>query len=95
MKNPFVADQHRPQQNALIAGLPAVERERLAKDLERVPLTAMASSRRIRDRSEVDIGRECREGPVYNGDGFVLSGHAAAVVYPIGSKAREEGLSIG
>jgi hypothetical protein len=55
----------------------------------------MASSRRIRDRSEVDIGRECREGPVYNGDGFVLSGHAAAVVYPIGSKAREEGLSIG
>jgi CRP-like cAMP-binding protein len=39
MRNPSVADQHRPQQNALIAGLSAAERERLAKDLERVPLT--------------------------------------------------------
>lgn len=32
-------DQHRPQQNALIAGLSAVERERLGKTLELVSLT--------------------------------------------------------
>jgi len=39
MKNPSVLDQHHPQQNALIAALPASECERLAKNLELVPLT--------------------------------------------------------
>ncbi len=38
MKNPSAAEQHRPQQNALLAALPAVECERLSKDLELVPL---------------------------------------------------------
>ena len=38
MKNLSSADQHRPQQNALLAALSAAERERLAKDLELVPL---------------------------------------------------------
>jgi len=39
MKNPSVRDQHRPQQNALIAALPASECERLAENLELVSLT--------------------------------------------------------
>jgi CRP-like cAMP-binding protein len=39
MKKSSPTDQHRPQQNALIAALSAVECERLAKDLELVPLT--------------------------------------------------------
>lgn len=39
MKNPSAAEQHRPQQNALIAGLSTAERERLVSDLELVPLT--------------------------------------------------------
>ena len=39
MKNPSVTDQHRPQQNALIAALSAMDYKRLAKDLELVPLT--------------------------------------------------------
>lgn len=38
MKNPSAAEQHRPQQNALLAALPAAECERLDKDLELVPL---------------------------------------------------------
>jgi len=38
VKNRSVTDQHRPQQNALIAALPAAECERLAKDLEFVTL---------------------------------------------------------
>ena len=38
MKNLSSADQHRPQQNALLAALSAAERKRLAKDLELVPL---------------------------------------------------------
>jgi CRP-like cAMP-binding protein len=38
MKNLSSAHQHRPQQNALLAALSAAERERLAKDLELVPL---------------------------------------------------------
>ena len=39
MKKTSLTDLHRPQQNALIAALPAVERARLAKDLELVSLT--------------------------------------------------------
>jgi len=39
MKKPFLTHPRRPQQNALIAALSAVECERLAKDLELVPLT--------------------------------------------------------
>jgi len=39
MKKSSLPDQHRPQQNALIAELSAMECERLAKDLELVPLT--------------------------------------------------------
>lgn len=39
MKNPPAAEQHRPQKNALLAALPAAECERLANDLELVPLT--------------------------------------------------------
>lgn len=39
MKTLSPTDQHRPQQNALLAALPAAECERLAKDLELVPLT--------------------------------------------------------
>ena len=39
MKNLSASDQYRPQQNALLAALPAVELERLAPDLELVPLT--------------------------------------------------------
>jgi hypothetical protein len=39
MKKPFPTHPRRPQQNALIAALSAVECERLAKDLELVPLT--------------------------------------------------------
>jgi len=38
MKNPSATDQRRPQQNALIAALSAAECERLANDLELVPL---------------------------------------------------------
>jgi hypothetical protein len=38
MRNPSATDQHRPQQNVLIAALSAVECERLANDLELVPL---------------------------------------------------------
>ena len=38
MKNPPATDQHRPQQNALLAALSAAECERLADDLELVPL---------------------------------------------------------
>jgi CRP-like cAMP-binding protein len=38
MKTPSVRDQHRPQQNALLAALSATEYKRLAKDLELVPL---------------------------------------------------------
>ena len=38
MKNPAAAEQHRPQQNALLAALSAAECERLAADLELVPL---------------------------------------------------------
>jgi CRP-like cAMP-binding protein len=38
MKNLSAADQHRPQQNALIAALSAAECERLAGDLELVPM---------------------------------------------------------
>ena len=38
MKNPSATDQHRPQQNALIAALSAAECERLANDLELIPL---------------------------------------------------------
>ena len=38
MKNPPATDQHRPQQNALLAALSAAERERLANGLELVPL---------------------------------------------------------
>jgi CRP-like cAMP-binding protein len=38
MKNPS-SDQHRPQQNALFAALSAAECDRLATDLELVPLT--------------------------------------------------------
>jgi CRP-like cAMP-binding protein len=36
--NPSASDQHRPQQNALIAALSAAECERLVSDLELVPL---------------------------------------------------------
>jgi CRP-like cAMP-binding protein len=39
MKNPSATDQHRPQQNALLAALSAAECERLSEDLELVPLT--------------------------------------------------------
>jgi CRP-like cAMP-binding protein len=39
MKNLSPKDQHRPQQNALLAALSAAECERLAKDLELVPIT--------------------------------------------------------
>ena len=39
MKNLPAAEQHRPQQNALLAALAATECERLTKDLELVPLT--------------------------------------------------------
>jgi CRP-like cAMP-binding protein len=39
MKKSSPTGQHRPEQNALIAALPAMECERLAKDLELVPLT--------------------------------------------------------
>lgn len=39
VKNLSATDQHRPQQNALIAALSAMECERLATDLELVPLT--------------------------------------------------------
>jgi CRP-like cAMP-binding protein len=39
LKNPSAADQHRPQQNALLAALSAAECERLTNDLELVPLT--------------------------------------------------------
>jgi CRP-like cAMP-binding protein len=39
MKKPFLTHPRRPQQNALIAALSAVECERLAKGLELVPLT--------------------------------------------------------
>src|ERR1700693_3141348 len=39
MKKSTPAGQHRPEQNALIAALSAMECERLAKDLELVPLT--------------------------------------------------------
>ncbi|HUP93781.1 MAG TPA: Crp/Fnr family transcriptional regulator [Burkholderiales bacterium] len=39
MKNLSAAEQHRPQQNALLAALSAAECERLADDLELVPLT--------------------------------------------------------
>ena len=39
MKNLSAAEQHRPQQNALLAALSAAECERLVKDLELVPLT--------------------------------------------------------
>ena len=38
MKNRSAAEQHRPQQNALLAALSAAECERLAADLELVPL---------------------------------------------------------
>jgi CRP-like cAMP-binding protein len=38
MKNLSAAEQHRPQQNALLAALSAAECERLANDLELVPL---------------------------------------------------------
>jgi CRP-like cAMP-binding protein len=38
VKNPPATDQHRPQQNALLAALSAAECERLADDLELVPL---------------------------------------------------------
>jgi hypothetical protein len=38
MRNPSATDQHRPQQNALIAALSAAECERLGNDLELVPL---------------------------------------------------------
>ncbi|MHB8742283.1 MAG: Crp/Fnr family transcriptional regulator [Sulfuricaulis sp.] len=38
MKNLSAVDQFRPQQNALLAALPAAELERLSKDLELVPL---------------------------------------------------------
>jgi CRP-like cAMP-binding protein len=37
--NPSATEQHRPQQNALLAALSAAECERLAGDLELVPLT--------------------------------------------------------
>src|SRR4026208_2055849 len=39
MKTLSPTDRHRPQQNALLAALSAAECERLAKDLELVPLT--------------------------------------------------------
>ena len=39
MKNLSATEQHRPQQNALLAALSAAECERLANDLELVPLT--------------------------------------------------------
>lgn len=39
MENTSSVDQHRPQQNALLAALPTEVCERLAKDLELVPLT--------------------------------------------------------
>jgi CRP-like cAMP-binding protein len=39
MKNLSTKDQHRPQQNTLLAALSAAEREHLAKHLELVPLT--------------------------------------------------------
>jgi CRP-like cAMP-binding protein len=39
LKNPSAADPHRPQQNTLLAALSAADCERLAKDLELVPLT--------------------------------------------------------
>jgi CRP-like cAMP-binding protein len=39
MQHPCATDQHRPQQNALIAALSSAECERLAKDLKLVPLT--------------------------------------------------------
>jgi CRP-like cAMP-binding protein len=39
MQNPSAADQHRPQQNGLLAALSAAECARLADDLELVPLT--------------------------------------------------------
>jgi CRP-like cAMP-binding protein len=39
LKNPSTADPHRPQQNTLLAALSAADCERLAKDLELVPLT--------------------------------------------------------
>jgi hypothetical protein len=51
----------------------------------------------IRDPSQIDIGRKCRERPFYNGDVFVLARHATAMAYPIGGGVRreEEGLSFG
>lgn len=39
MKTPSAAHKHRPQQNALLAALPAADCERLANDLELVSLT--------------------------------------------------------
>jgi CRP-like cAMP-binding protein len=39
VKSPAATDQHRPQQNALIAALSAAEGDRLANDLELIPLT--------------------------------------------------------
>ena len=39
MQNPSATDQHRPQQNGLLAALSAAECARLADDLELVPLT--------------------------------------------------------
>jgi CRP-like cAMP-binding protein len=39
MKNPAATDQHRPQQNALIAALSDADCARLANDLELVPLS--------------------------------------------------------
>jgi CRP-like cAMP-binding protein len=39
MNNPSAPDQHRPQQNALFAALSAAECDRLATDLQLVPLT--------------------------------------------------------
>ena len=38
MANASTADQHRPQQNALLAALSSAECERVAHDLELVPL---------------------------------------------------------
>ena len=39
MKNSTATEQHRPQENALIAALSVAGCERLAKDLELVPLS--------------------------------------------------------
>jgi hypothetical protein len=49
----------------------------------------------IRDLSQIDIGRKCRERSFCNSDVFVLARHATATAHSIGGGVRreEEGLS--